>query len=575
MLAAASQLVRPSRQVFATLRAWLQGMPADKARDRFSGPDDDYSDEDPRTTLDRFKKEMQRFATLHKRPDDARALNPSSIEGVGGLQSALEALRRLDLLPAVAIPRPSLTDEPCAWLAPRLAQPLARAGIETLSALAIRIRAAPNWHRDIRGLGKGASQSIADWFSENPHLLAAVRLPATLLPSTGLATTLATRSDTPDIDGSRGRNRAPREDSLLHANTDKEAMYAWLDRWLPQPDPTRQTDNGAKPAVPPTWRAYHKEIERLLLWCRAVRGLAFSSLMTEDATAYRNFILDPPPEWLQKRQRRWSQKWAPFAKPLSPKSAKYALRVINAWCEWLVAKRYLKGNPFAGVVIDPGKALPEKTTKVWNRRSWSVIVATLDSLEFDGDWTPESIARLRFVMIAGRATGLRPHELVSARLAHVRHEEDGTWSVRVTGKGNKTRTVPFPFAAMHSLRLYLSIRGISTDENHWDRNAPLIANLHEESGSASITTRSLLKHIQRFLSVAAERAPADLAPNIKGGTTHWLRHTCATELLENRVPPAIALDILGHASLATLRIYTDTDERLRSRESERVFGEKA
>jgi hypothetical protein len=77
-----------------------------------------------------------------------------------------------------------------------------------------------------------------------------------------------------EVDGSLGQFRAPRETSTLNADNDYAAVQAWL----------------GLHESPSTLRAYRKEAERLILWAIIERGRPLSSLTTEDATAYRNFL---------------------------------------------------------------------------------------------------------------------------------------------------------------------------------------------------------------------------------------------------------------------------------------------
>jgi site-specific recombinase XerD len=43
-------------------------------------------------------------------------------------------------------------------------------------------------------------------------------------------------------------------------------------------------------------------------------------------------------------------------------------------------------------------------------------------------------------------------------------------------------------------------------------------------------------------------------------TVHWLRHTCGAHLASSGVPVNLVQKLLGHASLATTSIYTETDD---------------
>jgi hypothetical protein len=84
--------------------------------------------------------------------------------------------------------------------------------------------------------------------------------------------------------------------------------------------------------APATQRAYRKEAERLILWAIVERGVALSSLSTEDAVAYRAFLRQPSPRarWIGPAAPRTSAEWRPFAGGLSTRSRAYALSVLSS-----------------------------------------------------------------------------------------------------------------------------------------------------------------------------------------------------------------------------------------------------
>lgn len=125
-----------------------------------------------------------------------------------------------------------------------------------------------------------------------------------------------------DIDGSHGDYRAPRRMCSLSANNDYDAVNAWL----------------ALHEAPATARAYRKEAERLRLWAILERGKPLSSLTSEDATAYRAFLLAPTSRWVGPARPRPSPEWRPFTGALAPRSIAYALGVISAMFRWLIAQ---------------------------------------------------------------------------------------------------------------------------------------------------------------------------------------------------------------------------------------------
>ena len=136
------------------------------------------------------------------------------------------------------------------------------------------------------------------------------------------------------------------------------------------------------------------------------------------------------------------------------------------------------------------------------------------------------------------ATGLRVSELVGLTLQQV-GLSDGL--VRVIGKGNKERLVPYGQEAGHWLSAYL-VRG---------RPALLGPRLSEavfvtERGCA-MTRQYFWQLIKRYGQLAG--LPATLSP-------HGLRHAFATHLLNHGADLRVVQMLLGHADISTTQVYT-------------------
>lgn len=120
--------------------------------------------------------------------------------------------------------------------------------------------------------------------------------------------------------------------------------------------------------------------------------------------------------------------------------------------------------------------------------------------------------------------------------------------IRVLGKGDKQRTVPFGLPADRALERWL------TD------GRPVLAG--KDSGDAVFLGRRGRRIDQRAVRTLVHRrtAAVDGAPEI---APHGLRHTAATHLLEGGADLRAVQELLGHASLATTQIYTHVSaERL-------------
>ncbi len=142
--------------------------------------------------------------------------------------------------------------------------------------------------------------------------------------------------------------------------------------------------------------------------------------------------------------------------------------------------------------------------------------------------------------------------------------------VRVTGKGEKERIVPLGGAAADALRAYLPRRGeLLERRREAARRSPVPATgpPGPEAGSGPpeapvfvsvrgrrLSRRQIQRTVRKLLDAVAEG---------EGLSTHALRHTFATHLLDQGADLMAVKELLGHASLSTTRIYTHTSrERL-------------
>ncbi len=143
------------------------------------------------------------------------------------------------------------------------------------------------------------------------------------------------------------------------------------------------------------------------------------------------------------------------------------------------------------------------------------------------------------------ATGMRVGELTAVDIGDVDFEAR---LVRVTGKGNKQRVIPFGVPAAIALKAWLTVRG---------RMARF------DAGNALFVGRRGKRADQRQIREAigvlgAAVGLTDVAP-------HQLRHSAATHLVHGGSDLRSVQEVLGHASLSTTQRYTHVSaERLRA-----------
>jgi integrase/recombinase XerC len=136
------------------------------------------------------------------------------------------------------------------------------------------------------------------------------------------------------------------------------------------------------------------------------------------------------------------------------------------------------------------------------------------------------------------ATGIRVSELCGLDVDDV---DRGRRLVRVLGKGNKQRTVPFGDPAQAALDAWLA------------EGRPELAT--SESGAALLLGARGRRLDQRQARTVVHQtiAAVDGAPDIG---PHGLRHSAATHLLEGGADLRVVQELLGHTSLATTQLYT-------------------
>lgn len=134
------------------------------------------------------------------------------------------------------------------------------------------------------------------------------------------------------------------------------------------------------------------------------------------------------------------------------------------------------------------------------------------------------------------STGIRRNELLLLKESDV---EWGQKQLRITGKGSKERLVPVSDALLDSLRQYLQDK--KALENG-DNNSLLVL----DSGEP-LYAMYVYRTVRKYLAQCT---------TMKKKSPHVLRHSFATDLLNNGANIQAIKDLLGHSSLAATQIYT-------------------
>lgn len=239
---------------------------------------------------------------------------------------------------------------------------------------------------------------------------------------------------------------------------------------------------------------------------------------------------------------------SPFTKKvLHTHSQGYYLIALRALLSYFVEKNIPS--------LPPEKVkLPRQRTR--DRVIKFLTLPQLRQLLYAPDTQTKKGVRDRAILETFFSTGLRVAELVSLNVTQfdpslLRNKKD--FELTIVGKGSKARTVYFSQRCLDSLKKYLEIRAYEQEPALFIRlpRSPAQTN----NGSSRLTSRS----IERIIKYYALKAGLPLFV-----TPHTLRHTYATDLLQQGVDLRSIQEFLGHSSILTTQIYTHvTNKHLR------------
>lgn len=147
-------------------------------------------------------------------------------------------------------------------------------------------------------------------------------------------------------------------------------------------------------------------------------------------------------------------------------------------------------------------------------------------------------------------TGARVQEIANIRFAHIRFSAPAT--LRLHGKGNKTRVVPLLSRTEDILKLYIKEFKIAEQGNE----AYLFQNRSGEQLSRFGISYILKKYADLAKEIRPDLIPENLSP-------HCIRHSKAMHLLQANVNLVYIRDLLGHTSVKTTEIYARADTSLK------------
>jgi len=286
-------------------------------------------------------------------------------------------------------------------------------------------------------------------------------------------------------------------------------------------------------ATVPPFRPLAPSIQAYLNFCRVEKGLAANSLNSYQLDLKRLSDTSDKPVTELKAPDLMGHVESLYRADLSPRSIARHITTLRNFYRFLIHEGQL--------VQDPTEFLnqPRQWTtlpKYLNRDELDRLIAAPPVEKSTGlrDW-----AMLELLY----ATGLRVSELCGLTLSAVEREMG---VLRVTGKGNKQRLVPFGQAAGQALDLYLSGARPRLLKGRASRY------LFVTARGQGMTRQSFWKLLRGYgLKAGISRTL----------TPHVIRHSFATHLVEGGADLRSVQIMLGHADISTTQVYTHVAQR--------------
>lgn len=241
------------------------------------------------------------------------------------------------------------------------------------------------------------------------------------------------------------------------------------------------------------------------------------------------------------------------------------LRLLRSWlakqqamgrARTTIARRSTAARTFTGWLHRSGRIATDPGALLASPKAHRVLPPVLRAdeaeamvalVEVDPDTDDAATLRDAAILELLYATGIRVSELVGLNLGAI---DMGRRTLRVLGKGNKERTVPFGGPAARALDRWIQ------------RGRPMFQSPYAPDAAVFLGSRG-----QRIDPRVVRRVVNDRTAAVPGAprlSPHGLRHTAATHLLEGGADLRSVQELLGHSSLSTTQLYTHiSSDRLR------------
>jgi len=230
----------------------------------------------------------------------------------------------------------------------------------------------------------------------------------------------------------------------------------------------------------------------------------------------------------------WIRRWmvSLMNEGYSPLSVNRKLSSLKSFFKYLCKYKYIETSPVKNLHgPKASKPLPHfvkdlDMSKLLSVSEWEEADA------FEGE-------RDKAILDVFYTTGIRCAELVGLKNEDV---DFNAKLIKVTGKRDKQRLIPFSDTLKEIIQSYINIRNETIDT----------------AMDNALFVRKNGKKLSNFIVYTIVNKRLSEIPNLSKRSPHVLRHTFATSMLNNGADLNAVKELLGHASLSSTEVYTHT-----------------
>lgn len=290
-----------------------------------------------------------------------------------------------------------------------------------------------------------------------------------------------------------------------------------------------------------TIRAYRDTFSLLLRFCQHTRGMAIERIVLADLD---KILVEDFLNWLVTARR------------CCESTRNQRLAAIHSFCRYMQLQDPVRLHFYQQILAIPAKKA--KVTSV-NYLSLEGMQAILDAPDTEKHGGRRDAVLLSLLY----DLGARVQELADLTVGDVRLSEPAT--VRLTGKGNRSRIVPLMKPSTELVKQYLA-------ENHLNDFSKRAHPLFSNRSNDKLTRFGIEYILKKYVTAVRNSSPGLLPDSV---SPHTIRHSKAMHLHQAGVDIVYIRDLLGHSSIRTTEIYARTDSLMKRRALEAVIDKTA